>query len=145
MKKNTLIQAFLIVSLVLGGGVSTKALAQGSFIGVESSTDNHKLFSLSHLFGDFEEEEEFTIGDETSNGNAFFGKGLFGKGGSADNNNYFSNQGLLGDRNGLSFGLTLGGANSENPTQETPLGSGLIIMVAAGAGYALLKRKEEQQ
>lgn len=28
-------------------------------------------------------------------------------------------------------------------TTETPLGSGLIIMTIAGAGYALLKKKED--
>ena len=32
---------------------------------------------------------------------------------------------------------------NQNP-QETPLGSGVLMLVAAGAGYALLKRKEEK-
>lgn len=38
-------------------------------------------------------------------------------------------------------GMSLG----DNPTQEnpTPLGSGLLIMVAAGAGYVALKKKED--
>lgn len=36
--------------------------------------------------------------------------------------------------------FNLGGASQENPT---PMGSGLLIMVVAGAGYALLKKKEE--
>lgn len=39
-------------------------------------------------------------------------------------------------------GLTPGDATNENPA---PLGSGIVILMAAGAGYALLKRKEEQQ
>lgn len=35
--------------------------------------------------------------------------------------------------------MSLGGATYENPT--APIGSGLLIMVAAGAGYAALRRK----
>ena len=43
------------------------------------------------------------------------------------------------DRTGS--GMDLGGMSQEDPA---PLGSGLLIMVAAGAGYALLKKKEEK-
>ena len=35
-------------------------------------------------------------------------------------------------------GMSLGGATNENPT---PVGSGLLIMMAAGAGYAVVRRK----
>lgn len=38
-------------------------------------------------------------------------------------------------------GLELGGATQKDPT--APLGSGLLIMVAAGAGYAIYKKKED--
>lgn len=38
-----------------------------------------------------------------------------------------------------------GGMTPQDPTQEAPLGGGLMLLVAAGAGYAALKRKEEQQ
>ena len=41
-------------------------------------------------------------------------------------------------------GIGLESATQENPT-NAPLGSGIAILVAAGAGYALLKRKEEKQ
>lgn len=44
-----------------------------------------------------------------------------------------------------SEGFILGGAQNENPTTDAPLGSGIVLLMAAGAGYALLKRKEEQQ
>ena len=57
-------------------------------------------------------------------------RGLFGRG---DNVEY------SGNRDG---GIGLGGAESENPT---PVGSGIIVLMAAGAGYALLKRKEDKQ
>ena len=36
----------------------------------------------------------------------------------------------------------LGNAQQEDPT-TAPLGGGIAVLVAAGAGYALLKRKEE--
>lgn len=37
--------------------------------------------------------------------------------------------------------MTLGNATQEDPS-SAPLGSGLLIMTAVGAGYALLKKKE---
>lgn len=49
--------------------------------------------------------------------------------------------GMLRD-GGSSAGIGLGGAESENPT---PIGSGIAILTAIGAGYALLKRKEDKQ
>ena len=48
---------------------------------------------------------------------------------------------LRGAVNGSGF--ELGGSTNENP-DAAPLGSGIAMLVAAGAGYALLKRKEEQ-
>ena len=38
-----------------------------------------------------------------------------------------------------------GGMTPQNPNEEAPLGSGLMLLVAAGAGYAALKRKEDKQ
>ena len=46
-----------------------------------------------------------------------------------------------GDRSGGGIGLE--SATQENPT--APLGGGIAILVTAGAGYALLKRKEDKQ
>jgi hypothetical protein len=77
-----------------------------------------------------------------------------------------SNAGALlrgnGDREvGINQGFTLGGADSENPIQTgsiwgfdlgggteenpTPLGNGIAILVAAGAGYVTLKKKMEEK
>ena len=56
-------------------------------------------------------------------------RGLFGRG---DNTEYSNCDG----------GVGLGGAENENPT---PVGSGIAILTAIGAGYALLKRKEDKQ
>lgn len=87
--------------------------------------------------------QESFIGNQTGDNNAVLNKGIMGRGNSVDNQDYFSRSGLLGDRSGTGF--TLGGAENENPTSEAPLGSGVVLLMAAGAGYALLKRKEEQQ
>ena len=35
------------------------------------------------------------------------------------------------------------GANNQTFGENTPLGSGLLVMFAAGAGYVLLKKKED--
>lgn len=73
--------------------------------------------------------------------NAQHGGGMFARGGNADNADNVS----LMNRNGsnINNGVDLGGAMTENPT-EAPVG-GIAILVAAGAGYALLKRKEDKQ
>ena len=77
--------------------------------------------------------------------------GLFGF--QEKNDGLFDSQ--LDDPQGLLFrdgmpiennGFTLGGLTSEDPTtEESPLGSGLLILAATGAGYALLKKKEEKK
>lgn len=41
-------------------------------------------------------------------------------------------------------GMGLGGATEENPT-GAPLGNGIAVLVAVGAGYVLVKRKEDKQ
>ena len=42
-------------------------------------------------------------------------------------------------------GFSLGGAQNEDPTTDVPVGCGIAILLAAGAGYTLMKRKEEQK
>lgn len=65
------------------------------------------------------------------------GGGLFGRGAFFESNEWF----FFYDR---SEGMGLGEAENQNPT-ETPLGGGIAILTAIGAGYALLKRKEDKQ
>ena len=48
--------------------------------------------------------------------------------------------GLLGDRS-----VATGTINNQIFGQPAPLGSGVIILLAAGAGYAILKKKEDEQ
>jgi hypothetical protein len=48
---------------------------------------------------------------------------------------------LLGNRNVQ----TSGTINNQIFGQEVPVGSGVILLLAAGAGYAILKRKEDEQ
>lgn len=42
-------------------------------------------------------------------------------------------------------GMEWYGLTPQDPTQEAPLGSGLMLLMAAGAGYVALKRKEDKQ
>ena len=42
----------------------------------------------------------------------------------------------------LGMGTGFGGANQENPT---PIGGGIVVLMAAGASYVLLKKKGEKQ
>ena len=74
--------------------------------------------------------------------------GLFGRGGNRDDIGVSSgvmNQGF-GATNGnvtnQGFGATHGGVTNE--TFGTPLGSGLFVLLAAGAGYASLKTKKRK-
>lgn len=72
--------------------------------------------------------------------NAQSGGGMFGLGNKGAEQE--ENSGLMrgGYRSGEGIGL--GGAENENPT---PVGSGMAILTAIGAGYALLKRKEDKR
>jgi len=59
--------------------------------------------------------------------------------------------GMLGNRGTQTTGIVdnqgFGGTNSgiTNEGFQMPLGSGIFVLLAAGAGYAALKRKEEEQ
>lgn len=57
-------------------------------------------------------------------------RGLFMRGPAVESN----------DRGGENFTV-----NTQTFGQEVPMGSGLVILLAVGAGYAALKRKEEKQ
>lgn len=46
---------------------------------------------------------------------------------------------------GENYGYDLFNGTFEDVTPELPLGSGLFIMAAAGAGYALKKRKDNKK
>ena len=59
----------------------------------------------------------------------------YGFGGSTDKS------GLLGNRNRQTTGVI----NNQVFGQPVPLGSGIFVLLAAGAGYAALKRKEDEK
>ena len=46
---------------------------------------------------------------------------------------------------GENYGYNLNNGTFQDVTPEAPLGSGLFIMAAAGAGYALKKRKDNKK
>lgn len=74
--------------------------------------------------------------------------GLFGRGGNRDDigvSGSVVNQGFGatdGNVTNQTFGGTQGGVT--NQTFGTPLGSGLFVLLAAGAGYATLKTKKRK-
>lgn len=51
------------------------------------------------------------------------------------------NQSLFNQRNMETTGVI----NNQVFGQPVPLGSGVVLLLAAGAGYAILKRKEDEQ
>lgn len=54
-----------------------------------------------------------------------------------------NNDDVYNDRDSeINYGLNLGGSQNENPTEEVPLGGGLLVLAAAGAGYALARRNK---
>lgn len=71
--------------------------------------------------------------------------GLFGGSSSSYSNGLMekSRNSLYGDVNGQSFGENNG--NITGQTFGAPLGSGLFVLLAAGAGYSVLKRKKQNK
>ena len=50
------------------------------------------------------------------------------------------------NREGESYSFTNGGFGEKEPEYpETPLGSGIAILIGAGLGYVALKKKEDKQ
>ena len=92
-------------------------------------------------------------------------RGLFGRGGNNDYANRsevgasgFLNQGFgatAGNLTNQGFGFTQGGLDNQgfgatnggitNQTFGAPLGSGLLILLAASAGYATLKKRKSNR
>lgn len=76
---------------------------------------------------------------------AFAQDGLFQRGVSDETYYGFGSStdksGLLGNRSVQTTGII----NNQTFGQDVPLGSEIIVLLAAGVGYAVLKRKEEKQ
>ena len=70
--------------------------------------------------------------------------GLFGK---ASTTEKVSDNSLLGkgDRTQNGMEWSNGGMIAQNPTEQAPLGTGVIILFAAGAGYAIFKSKSGKE
>jgi len=63
-------------------------------------------------------------------------------GGSGVSNGAFGNSGSTTEVTNETFGQSDGKVLNQN-FGKAPLGSGILIMLAAGAGYAILKRKQQ--
>ena len=66
-------------------------------------------------------------------------RGLFVRGETADNVAYSTRDGLLNINSNTDGGI------SNDDFNETPLGSGIAILIGAGLGYMALKKKEDKQ
>ena len=73
--------------------------------------------------------------------------GLFGENTSNTSNGLMDrNRGTIGgDLNGQTFGFGATNGNITGQTFGAPLGSGLFVLLATGAGYATLKTKKTQK
>lgn len=63
-------------------------------------------------------------------------RGLFGRGGEIEYSNRESGSGME---------WTGGGMVAQDPTEQAPLGSGLMLLMAASAGYAIVKSKSGKE
>ena len=63
--------------------------------------------------------------------------GMFGRGNIFESNGWF--RGMLGEGDDLDGDIT------NDDFVETPLGSGIAILIGAGLGYVALKKKEDGQ
>ncbi len=70
-------------------------------------------------------------------------EGLFNRGSQSGGGGFFIHPQTFFD--GENYGYNLYNGTFEDVTPEVPLGSGLFIMAAAGAGYALKKRKDNKK
>ena len=84
------------------------------------------LFGIQNLKEKLTQGELFDTQDPTEKQEEC---GLFGKGRSADNGMEWQG----------------GGMTPQDPTQEAPLGSGLLILAMAGASYAIVESKKGKE
>ena len=112
------------------------------------------IFSIALAVGMLLPASSFAQSVEAETGGGLFGFGkLFGFDGFLYGENlneepieeegFGSNSGLFG-KGGAGNATITGGITFDN-FGETPLGSGLIIMLGAGLGYVALKKKEDKQ
>ena len=142
MKSNIKTMKAIVLSLVLAAVMLLPAGASA-----QDDSRHVRLFGLIGLFNSEEaeagmlgldesllEEDGFPQNVQTKTGGGLFG---FGKGFESDSR-------LFGNRGNAVNAHITGGLTFDN-FGETPLGSGLIIMLGAGLGYVALKKKEDKQ
>lgn len=108
----------LALSLALATAMllPTNMMAQGGMFGTQNPTENQKQGGM------------LGKGKSANNGVDWQG-GMLGKGRSANNGMVWQG----------------GGMTTQDPTQEVPLGSGLLILAMAGVGYAIVDSKKGKE
>ena len=142
MRKNHKKLKAIVLSMVLAAGMMLPASSFAQEVVAETGGG---VFGFGKLFGTDEQFDNLTVEEPTESRVPESG-GLFNSYGSdnADNN-------FLGNREGGLFNITgsaninPGGFSNADFGEQSPLGSGIAIMLAAGLGYAALKKKEDEQ
>ena len=132
MKKLTLTFAIIL-------GMSLGALAQNSSSLFHSSNDGDSQSFFEYLQELFttEEDAEEAFAIDNQGGGMFGGGGLFRRGATSEEYTPFG-----GNRNG-SF-LNLPSVHGSNDDQDTPLGSGIAMLLGLGGAYLVAKKRKEK-
>lgn len=139
MKNNKRKLKAIVLSMVLAAGM---LLPASSFAQEVVAETGGGVFGFGKLFGTDEQFDNLTVEEPTESMVPESG-GLFNSYGSDNaDNNFLGNRGLFNISGNTNEGISNYGIGE---TENTPLGSGLVILIGAGLGYVALKKKEDEQ
>jgi len=139
MRKNHKKLKAIVLSMVLAAGMMLPASSFAQEVVAETGGG---VFGFGKLFGTDEQFDNLTVEEPTESMVPESG-GLFNSYGSDNaDNNFLGNRGLFNISGNTNEGISNFGIGE---TENTPLGSGLVILIGAGLGYVALKKKEDEQ
>ena len=139
MKNNKKTLKAIVLSMVLAAGM---LLPASSFAQEVVAETGGGVFGFGKLFGTDEQFDNLTV-EEPTESMVLESGGLFNSYGSDNaDNNFLGNRGLFNISGNTNEGISNYGIGE---TENTPLGSGLVILIGAGLGYVALKKKEDEQ
>lgn len=140
MSKNYRKLKTIVLSMVLAAGMMLPASSFAQEVVAETGGG---VFGFGKLFGTDEQFDNLIVEEPTESRVPESG-GLFNSyGGDNADNNFLGNRGLFNITG--SANINPGGFSNADFGEQSPLGSGIAIMLAAGLGYAALKKKEDEQ
>ena len=139
MRKNHKKLKAIVLSMVLAAGMMLPASSFAQEVVAETGGG---VFGFGKLFGTDEQFDNLTVEEPTESRVPESG-GLFNSYGSDNaDNNFLGNRGLFNISGNTNEGISNFGIGE---TENTPLGSGLVILIGAGLGYVALKKKADEQ